>query len=312
MGISGANFGVAETGTICLVTNEGNGRMVTTLPRVHVAVMGIEKVVPSMTDLDRLLKVLARSGTGQKLSVYTTLIHGPRRARDADGPAEAARDPARQRPQPNPRGRDRGNPRVHPVRRVPQRVSGVSQHRRTRLRRHVSRSRRRRPDAGTPRARPVERIAGREHAVRRLPRRVSGAARYSAHAARAAKGRGGVAVRRRASWKTAMRLFASAASRPALYRAGARVMRWTPTPPRDRRLDRTRARSREPLDPVPRSEGAGGRNVSGALAGAPIDAGSRMTNARAAILNRVRQAQRTARLPAAAHGSRARAAGAHR
>jgi L-lactate dehydrogenase complex protein LldF len=88
MGISGANFGVADTGTICLVTNEGNGRMVTTLPRVHVAVMGIEKIVPSMTDLDRCLKVLARSGTGQKLTVYTTLIHGPRRADEVDGPSE--------------------------------------------------------------------------------------------------------------------------------------------------------------------------------------------------------------------------------
>jgi L-lactate dehydrogenase complex protein LldF len=88
MGVSGANFGVAETGTICLVTNEGNGRMVTTLPRVHVVVMGIEKLVPSMADLDRCLKILARSGTGQKLTVYTTLIHGPRRAHEADGPDE--------------------------------------------------------------------------------------------------------------------------------------------------------------------------------------------------------------------------------
>ena len=88
MGLSGANFGVAETGTICLVTNEGNGRMVTTLPRVHVVVMGIEKLIPSLTDLDRCLKVLARSGTGQKLTVYTTMIHGPRRAHEADGPDE--------------------------------------------------------------------------------------------------------------------------------------------------------------------------------------------------------------------------------
>jgi L-lactate dehydrogenase complex protein LldF len=88
MGLSGANFGVAETGTICLVTNEGNGRMVTTLPRVHVVVMGIEKLIPSLADLDRCLKVLARSGTGQKLTVYTTMIHGPRRAREADGPDE--------------------------------------------------------------------------------------------------------------------------------------------------------------------------------------------------------------------------------
>jgi L-lactate dehydrogenase complex protein LldF len=86
MGITGANFGVVETGTICLVTNEGNGRMVTTLPRVHVVVMGIEKVIPTLADLDRFLKLLARSSTGQKLSVYTTLINGPRRPGDACGP----------------------------------------------------------------------------------------------------------------------------------------------------------------------------------------------------------------------------------
>src|SRR5262249_4550822 len=70
MGISGANFGVVETGTICLVTNEGNGRMVTSLPRVHVALVGIEKLVATMADLDTCLKVLARSATGQKITVY--------------------------------------------------------------------------------------------------------------------------------------------------------------------------------------------------------------------------------------------------
>ena len=86
MGISGANFGVVETGTVCLVTNEGNGRMVTTLPRVHVVLMGIEKLVPTLGDLDRLLKLLARSATGQKLTAYTTLINGPRRAGDDCGP----------------------------------------------------------------------------------------------------------------------------------------------------------------------------------------------------------------------------------
>ena len=86
MGISGANFGVVETGTICLVTNEGNGRMVTSLPRVHVAVMGIEKLIPTLADLDRFLKLLPRSATGQKLSVYTSLVSGPRRRGDDCGP----------------------------------------------------------------------------------------------------------------------------------------------------------------------------------------------------------------------------------
>lgn len=88
VGISGVNFGVAETGTICLVTNEGNGRLTTTAPRLHIALMGIERLVPALDDLSVLLQVLARSATGQKLSVYTTLLTGPRRAGEADGPDE--------------------------------------------------------------------------------------------------------------------------------------------------------------------------------------------------------------------------------
>jgi L-lactate dehydrogenase complex protein LldF len=86
MGVTGANFGVVETGTICLVTNEGNGRMVTALPRVHVVLMGIEKLVATLADLDLFLKLLPRSGTGQKLTAYTSLISGPRRPGDTCGP----------------------------------------------------------------------------------------------------------------------------------------------------------------------------------------------------------------------------------
>jgi len=88
MGITGANFGVAETGTICIVTNEGNARMVTTLPRIHVVIMGIEKLLPTLADLDNMLKLLARSATGQKLTVYTSLFHGPRQNGETDGPEE--------------------------------------------------------------------------------------------------------------------------------------------------------------------------------------------------------------------------------
>jgi L-lactate dehydrogenase complex protein LldF len=88
LGITGANFAIADTGTVVLVTNEGNGRMVTSLPRVHVAVMGVEKVVPSLTDLMVFLAILAKSATGQKLSVYTTLVRGPRRAGELEGPDE--------------------------------------------------------------------------------------------------------------------------------------------------------------------------------------------------------------------------------
>jgi L-lactate dehydrogenase complex protein LldF len=88
IGISGVNFGVAETGTLCLVTNEGNGRMVTTIPPVHIALMGIERIVPSLDDLNLMLSLLPRSATGQKLSVYTSLLNRPRRSEDPDGPQE--------------------------------------------------------------------------------------------------------------------------------------------------------------------------------------------------------------------------------
>ncbi len=88
IGISGVNFGVADTGTICIVTNEGNGRMVTTLPRTHIALMGVERIVPSMDDLSLMLSLLPRSATGQKLTVYTTLINSPRRLDDPDGSQE--------------------------------------------------------------------------------------------------------------------------------------------------------------------------------------------------------------------------------
>jgi L-lactate dehydrogenase complex protein LldF len=88
MGITGANFAVAETGTMVLVTNEGNGRLTTTCPRVHVALMGMEKVIPRWSDLPVFLKLLARAATGQTLSVYTTILTGPRKPRERDGPEE--------------------------------------------------------------------------------------------------------------------------------------------------------------------------------------------------------------------------------
>ncbi|HJS18582.1 MAG TPA: LutB/LldF family L-lactate oxidation iron-sulfur protein [Anaerolineales bacterium] len=88
MGISGGNFLVAETGTLVLVTNEGNGRMCTTMPDLHVAVVGIDKVVPDWESLTVFLKLLARSATGQKLSTYTQFITGPRRQEGEFGPKE--------------------------------------------------------------------------------------------------------------------------------------------------------------------------------------------------------------------------------
>ena len=88
MGISGVNFGVAETGTLALVTNEGNASLSMSAPPLHVALMGIERVVPTLAELALLLRLLARSATGQKLSVYTDFITGPRRTGEPDGPDE--------------------------------------------------------------------------------------------------------------------------------------------------------------------------------------------------------------------------------
>lgn len=88
VGISGVNFGIAETGTILLVENEGNIRLTTSLPRLHIAVMGIEKLVPRFTDLDIFLKLLPRSGTGQRLTTYQSFITGVKRHAGDEGPEE--------------------------------------------------------------------------------------------------------------------------------------------------------------------------------------------------------------------------------
>lgn len=86
VGITGANFLVAETGANVIVTNEGNGDLTSCLPRVHIVTAGIEKVIPSLDDLSVLLRVLARSATGQEFSAYTSLYSGPRRTDDIEGP----------------------------------------------------------------------------------------------------------------------------------------------------------------------------------------------------------------------------------
>jgi len=86
MGISGANFVIAETGSTLIVTNEGNGRMVTTLPRVHVAITGIEKVVPTLEDVTTLLRLLPPHGTGQTITNYISVTTGVKGPDDSDGP----------------------------------------------------------------------------------------------------------------------------------------------------------------------------------------------------------------------------------
>jgi L-lactate dehydrogenase complex protein LldF len=88
IGISGVNFGVAETGTILILENEGNVRLTTSVPKIHIAVMGIEKILPRFADLDIFLKLLPRSGTGQQLTTYQSLITGTKRKTEDEGPDE--------------------------------------------------------------------------------------------------------------------------------------------------------------------------------------------------------------------------------
>ncbi len=88
LGVAGVNFAIAETGTLVMVENEGNGRLSSSMPDTFVAVMGIEKVIPKLGDLSPFLEILARTATAQKLTTYTSLLSGPRRAGELDGPRE--------------------------------------------------------------------------------------------------------------------------------------------------------------------------------------------------------------------------------
>ena len=88
VGVTGANLLIAETGSVCVVTNEGNGDLTMTLPRVHIVIASIEKAVPTLEDATTILRLLARSATGQEMAVYTTFATGPKRSPDSDGPEE--------------------------------------------------------------------------------------------------------------------------------------------------------------------------------------------------------------------------------
>jgi L-lactate dehydrogenase complex protein LldF len=88
IGISGGNFLIADSGAVVLVENEGNARLTTSAPKIHIAVVGIEKLIPRAQDLAVFLKLLGRSATGQALTVYTSFLNGPRRAGEVDGPEE--------------------------------------------------------------------------------------------------------------------------------------------------------------------------------------------------------------------------------
>jgi L-lactate dehydrogenase complex protein LldF len=88
LGVSGVNFGVAETGSILILENEGNARLTTSLPRTHVALMGIEKLIPRFADLETFLRLLPRSGTGQQITAYQSIITGVKQSPDGEGPEE--------------------------------------------------------------------------------------------------------------------------------------------------------------------------------------------------------------------------------
>src|SRR5258708_5756711 len=88
VGVTGANFLIAETGTSVIVTNEGNGDLTQLLPKAHIVLASLEKIVPTLEDAAAIIRVLARSATGQDMSVYTTFSTGPRRPDDLDGPGE--------------------------------------------------------------------------------------------------------------------------------------------------------------------------------------------------------------------------------
>jgi hypothetical protein len=170
VGVSGVNFAIAESGSICIVENEGNARLSTTLPKVHIAVMGFEKLLPDFESLALFLNMLGRSATGQRITCYTSILTGPRNGKDErDGPDGTAYRRARQRTHTH-----AGRPEtsrcaaLHPLRGVHERVSGVSENRRSRLRIDLSRAHRQRHHSRVSRRGSCGRHALRFLTVRRL------------------------------------------------------------------------------------------------------------------------------------------------
>ena len=134
VGITGANFLIAETGSAITVTNEGNAELTQGLPRTHIVVASLEKVVPTMEDAFTLLRLLARSATGQEFSTYTTVMTGPKRPGDLDGPERfhvVLLDNGRT---PDAGRRAARDAALHPLRRLHEPLPGLPRHRRPRLR----------------------------------------------------------------------------------------------------------------------------------------------------------------------------------
>src|SRR5690606_30779539 len=88
VGITGGNFLIADTGSVAITENEGNARLSTTFPKIHIAIVGIEKIIPSLNDLDLFWPLLSTHGTGQRLTVYNSIISGPPQEGETDGPEE--------------------------------------------------------------------------------------------------------------------------------------------------------------------------------------------------------------------------------
>ena len=198
MGVSGANFGIAETGTVCVVESEGNGRMCTTLPPVLVTILGIEKLVPTFADLEVFLQLLPRSSTGERMNPYTSLWTG---VTAGDGPQEfhvVLLDAGRTRVLADEVGR--AGAALHPLQRVPQRVPCLLAHRRPRLRLGLSRADRGDPDAAADRDREGAVAAVCLEPLRRLLRGLPGEDRHPDRAlASALRGRAGGGRPRRAA-----------------------------------------------------------------------------------------------------------------
>ena len=171
-GISGANFAVADSGSIVLFTNEGNGRMCTTVPPLHIAVLSIEKMVPSLADLPKFIRLLPRSATGQVLSSYMSVITGTRKSGETTGAPGNAHRPAGQRPLEDRYRQISGNAEVHSMRRLPERLSRVPYGGWARLPIDVSGTHGNSLDHSAGRNGKGPSSPGRDHPLRRMRRRL--------------------------------------------------------------------------------------------------------------------------------------------
>ncbi len=175
VGLTGANFLVAETGSSMLVTNEGNADLSNTLPKMHIVLASIEKVIPTLEDAAVLLRVLARSATGQEILGLYDAEHRAEEARGSRRARAVSRRAARQRTLLRARHRDAGDPALHPLRRLHEPLPGLRRRRRPRLRLGLSRPDGRGADAAARGRRGGEQPAQRLDLLRPLRERLPGA-----------------------------------------------------------------------------------------------------------------------------------------